>query len=225
MDSLGWDAPGARYSADAHVRRHERRNALHTLQGLRELARYAEKQPELFAASTGAPLAEIGEITKRVGDPLLRAQLVGKLLAAAEHGVELRLSPGSCLPDSVGGAGEVATVLGNLIDNAMDAAVKSGSPGPRVEVALRQEQGVVELRVTDNGPGVAPHLRQWIFARGATTKRSASGRPRGIGLALVLAISRERGGSVAVTDREEGGAVFTVRMKAVSRRSAAPAGV
>jgi sensor histidine kinase regulating citrate/malate metabolism len=224
MERAWLDAPGARYLADAHIRRHERRNALHTLQGLRELARHAEKQPELFAASTGVPLAEVGEIMKRVGDSLIRAQLVGKLLAASERGVELRLSPGSCLPNCLEGSGEVATVLGNLIDNAMDAVTKTGRTGPWVEVALHQERGVVELRVTDNGPGVAPHLRQWIFVRGASTKRSSPGRLRGIGLALVLTISGERGGSVAVTDREDGGAVFTVRMKAVAKRLLEPAG-
>ncbi|MEU3848439.1 ATP-binding protein [Streptomyces sp. NPDC029554] len=198
--------------ADADVRRHERRNALHTLQGLLELARHARERPGSFTEPAGVPLAEVGEIVKRVGHRVVRAQLVGKLLAAQERGVRLRISHDTCLPGDIEAAGEVVTVVGNLIDNALDAVAGTVCATPTVEVALRRGRDAIELRVSDNGTGVDPHLRQWIFDRGASTKRSTAARPRGIGLSLVRAITEARCGSVTVADREGGGAVFTVSM-------------
>ncbi|MDQ0308022.1 two-component system CitB family sensor kinase [Kitasatospora herbaricolor] len=214
------DTPGGRYLTDEGVRRHERRNTLHTLYGLMELARHAERRPELIAATPGVPLAEVSEVMSRVEDPLLRAQLVGKLLAAGERGVRLRLSPDSSLPSCLTRAGEVVTALGNLIDNATDAVLESGRADPWVEVGLRLAAGAVELRVSDNGPGVAPHLRQSIFSLGFSTKQRAHAPTRGLGLVLVQAIAEERGGSVTAADREGGGAVFTVRVPAAPPGSA-----
>ncbi|WND17364.1 WD40/YVTN/BNR-like repeat-containing protein [Streptomyces violaceus] len=63
--------PDVPYFADAHVRRHERRNALHTPQGLMELARHAGERPAPGTLPTGPPLAEIGEIVKRVGNSVV----------------------------------------------------------------------------------------------------------------------------------------------------------
>ncbi|TWG01847.1 histidine kinase/DNA gyrase B/HSP90-like ATPase [Streptomyces brevispora] len=207
------DAPGdGRYLADARIRRHERRNALHTLHGLMELARHAEKRPELLAASPGIPLAKVSDVIRRVQDPLIRAQLVGKTLAAGERDIALRLGSGSSLSGHPERAGEIATVLGNLIDNAMDAVACFGTPDPRVEVSFRDTGCGVELGVTDNGTGVSPDLRELIFARGFSTKRRTGVRPRGEGLALVRDIAGAYGGTVEVADRDGGGAVFTVRM-------------
>ncbi|MFH9959338.1 sensor histidine kinase [Streptomyces roseolus] len=211
----------ARHLVDAEVRRHERRNALHTLRGLQVLARFAEERADAFAASHGVPVATVEAITRRIADPLVRAQAVGRLIAAAERGVDLRLCPASRLPDGLEGAGEIGAVLGNLVDNALDAVTGAGRPEPRVEVALRYERGTVDLSVHDNGPGVAPHLRGWVFERGTSTKPASPERPRGIGLALVRAVAEARDGSVEVRARRGGGAVFTVRMRAGEQRRGA----
>ncbi|MFE7778544.1 sensor histidine kinase [Streptomyces sp. NPDC057445] len=212
-------APGSRYSDDAGVRAHERRNALHTLVGLRELARQAEARPAPLEASPGTPLAEVAEVVARVDEPLIRAQLVGKILAAEERGVCLRLGPQSSLRGRVDRAGELVTVLGNLIDNAMDAVLGHDRAEPWIEVALHEDSEVTELRVTDNGPGVAPHLRRWVLCDGSSTKRRTDARHRGLGLALVRDIVGRRAGTTTVTDREGGGAVFTVRIPGRPRTS------
>ncbi|MFF9347275.1 sensor histidine kinase [Streptomyces sp. NPDC014734] len=110
---------------------------------------------------------------------------------------------------------ELVSIAGNLVDNAVDAllAHRPASPdGPRIEVDLRERAGLTELRVSDNGPGVPPELRRWIFTDGASTKQHRDGRPRGLGLALVAGLVSDRGGTVMVDGREGGGAVFTVRM-------------
>ncbi|POG47315.1 hypothetical protein BV881_11680 [Streptomyces sp. ZL-24] len=212
---------GTRHLADAEVRRHERRNALHTLRGLQALARFAEERADAFAVSIGVPLSTVELITRRIGNPLVRAQVVGKLIVAAERGVDFRLGPSSWLPDGLDGAGEIGAVFGNLVDNALDAVTGTGRPEPRVRVVLRYDRGIVDLSVYDNGPGVAPHLRDWVFERGSSTKTVSSTRPRGIGLALVRAVAEARNGSVEVRGEEGGGAVFTVRMCAAEQHHGA----
>ena len=111
-------------------------------------------------------------------------------------------------PLEPGLATDVITVLGNLVDNAVDVSV--GSARPAVTVRVSDLAGL-EIAVSDTGPGVPPHLRDSIFARGVTSKPEVAGG-RGIGLALVRMVTAQHGGSVGVSDRPGGGAVFTVRL-------------
>ncbi|MFE9094097.1 sensor histidine kinase [Streptomyces sp. NPDC007264] len=182
------------------VRTHQRRNALHTLLGLLELA--------------GQDWATV---TDRVRDPLVAAMLVGKSVMASERGVRLSVGESSSLRGCHDRADDLVTILGNLIDNAVDALLghrPTAPDGPWIEVDLCERGSVTELRVTDNGPGVPPERRRWIFVEGASTKRHADDRRRGLGLALVADLLRERGGTVTVGEREGGGAVFTVLLPA-----------
>lgn len=100
------------------------------------------------------------------------------------------------------------TVVGNLVDNALDAA--AGSDGALVEVGLRTEGRTVVLRVRDSGPGVPPAQRGSIFTEGWSTKELPAHGRRGLGLALVRRLAERQGGSVAVDTADEGGAEFTV---------------
>ncbi|MER7154937.1 ATP-binding protein, partial [Streptomyces lydicus] len=113
-------------------------------------------------------------------------------------------------------ARDLVTVLGNLLDNAIEAA----APGPahlppeppRVRVNARVAGGELLLRVADNGPGVAADAAEEIFRRGWTTKQSTTGHGHGLGLALVQQAVRRNGGTVALDPAPEGGARFTVRL-------------
>ncbi|WP_437104302.1 sensor histidine kinase [Streptomyces sp. enrichment culture] len=179
-------------------RRHERRNILHTLVGLLELATH-----------------DWEDIPPEIEDPLVRALLVGKVMTAEDQGVRLSVSGCSRLSRRPGSAGDLITILGNLIDNAVDALAghpPAAGDEPRVEVRLHERESVTELRVADNGPGVPPERRQWIFIEGASTKRHTGAGHRGLGLALVGRLAHEREGTVSVSERAGGGAVFTVRL-------------
>ncbi|MBM9436807.1 sensor histidine kinase [Actinacidiphila bryophytorum] len=182
---------------------HEHANRLHTLLGLLELGLH-EAAVDFVAEVADTHRASAEEVSDRVHDPLVAALLVGKAAIAAEHGVTLRIVPGTLLPDRVVDPRDLVTVLGNLVDNALDAA--SGE----VEVELRPERDTVLLRVGDDGPGVPPELRGKIFDEGWTTKQSPSHRGRGLGLALVRRLAERYGGTARVAARAGGGAVFTV---------------
>jgi two-component system CitB family sensor kinase len=190
---------------------HEHANRLHTLLGLLELGLHDEAVG-FVAEVADTHRASAEEIADRVRDPMVSALLVGKAAIAAERGVSLRISPGTLLPDRVVDPRDLVTVLGNLIDNALDAAAgRRTGPAPFVEVELRAEDDTtVLLRVSDTGPGVPPEARELIFTEGWSTKERPPHRGRGLGLALVRRLAERYGGLARVTARAGGGAVFTV---------------
>jgi sensor histidine kinase regulating citrate/malate metabolism len=194
---------------------HEFANQLHTISGLIQIGEYDEVVTYVGALNRYRESLDL-TVTRRVHDTAVAALLMAKSSLAAERRVELRVSERTTLlrlDPSL--SADVATVLGNLVDNAVDAAAQSGTPlSPAwVEVELRQDATSVEIVVRDSGPGVAPELAQEVFAHGFTTKAAAEGE-RGIGLAMTRLICRRRGGEVAVTNNDDGGAAFVARMSA-----------
>ncbi len=149
------------------------------------------------------------DVTSRIADPALAALLIAKSSLASERGAGLRISEASRLPrvDERLSA-DLTTVVGNLVDNALDAI--GPVPGGWVEVHLREDGGVVHLVVRDSGPGVAPELAEEVFRHGFTTKAAAHVGQRGFGLALTQLVCSRRGGDVSV--HNDDGAVFTARI-------------
>jgi two-component system CitB family sensor kinase len=186
---------------------HEAANRLHTVVSLVELGRYDEAVE--FAT---AELALAQQLTDRVVDavsePVLAALLLGKAAEANERGAELVITQDTEIDDAVLGGTlaprDVVTILGNLIDNALDAAIEGGH-APKVFVTARAEAGELLLRVEDTGPGLV--AGEVAFDRGWSTKAAG----RGLGLALVQQAVRRSGGAIEVS-RGERGAVFTVRL-------------
>ncbi|WP_329115025.1 sensor histidine kinase [Streptomyces sp. NBC_01353] len=208
LERLGRELDSTRGLIDAlRAQDHEHANRLHTLLGLLELEMH-EEAVEFVTEVVGVHRATAEQVTEKVHDPLLAALLVGKATVAAERGVSLRISSDSLLPDRLVDPRELVTVVGNLVDNALDAA--AGTAEPRVEIALRAEGRTAVLRVTDSGPGVPDDHRELIFTEGWTTKELPSHGKRGLGLALVRRLAERRGGSARVADGPDGGAEFTV---------------
>ncbi|KQY06006.1 ATPase [Mycobacterium sp. Root135] len=187
---------------------HEFANQLHTISGLVQLGEYDSVHD--FVGALTRRRAEISDaVTQLVSDPAVAALLIAKTSLAAESGVALTIdgdSHLSALDPAL--STDVITLLGNLIDNAVD--VSEGSPEARVTVHLDDAEGLT-VTVTDSGPGVPEHLREEIFARGVTSKPDVPGG-RGIGLALVRLVSAQLGGTVDVTDAPSGGACFRVNL-------------
>ncbi|MEU5607591.1 sensor histidine kinase [Streptomyces sparsogenes] len=215
LELLGRELDSTRGLLDAlRAQDHEHANRLHTLLGLLELGLH-QRAAEFISGLTDTHRASAEQISERVRDPLLSALLVGKAAIVAERGASLRVSPQTLLTERVVDPRDLVTVLGNLIDNALDAVASPPRPDPFIEVELRAEGTTAVLRVSDNGPGVPPGTREKIFAEGWSTKRAPSSpapspRGRGIGLALVRRLAERYGGMARVTARAGGGAVFTV---------------
>ena len=211
LESLLRELDNARSVSEAlRAQAHDFSNRLHTIAGLIELGR-DEEAIQLTTESSSVSQELTEALLERVGDPVLGALLLGKSAVAAERGIEFRLSPDSRLDGDAGHPRDLITVVGNLIDNALDAAATSPNGGPRwVEVAIRQEVGEVVIQVHDSGPGIGLGETERIFSEGYTTKLAGPGSRRGLGLALVKQVAARRGGAVTVVN--QGGAVFTVRL-------------
>ncbi|CAM5623277.1 sensor histidine kinase [Streptomyces hirsutus] len=186
---------------------HEAANRLHTVVSLIELGR-AEEAVDFATAELELAQALTDQVVAAVGEPVLAALLLGKTAQANERGVELVVTPDSrlddgLLPDTLP-ARDLVTILGNLIDNAVDAAL--GGINPRVTVtALTDVDSELILRVSDTGPGVDPDHAEAVFEQGFTTKPSGP-HGRGLGLALVRQAVIRHGGTLTVTSAEAGGA-------------------
>ncbi|MET9106542.1 sensor histidine kinase [Streptomyces zhihengii] len=200
---------------------HEAANRLHTVVSLIELGR-AEEAVEFATAELELAQVLTDRVVGAVGEPVLAALLLGKTAQANERGVELVLTEDSRIDDHVLPGTlpprDLVTILGNLIDNAVDAA--GGVPGApaRVTVTLRTERTELVVRVSDSGPGVSPDRTEDVFRRGWSTH----GPGRGIGLALVRQAVRRGHGTVAVGRGADGGAEFTVRLPLITAGRPAP---
>jgi len=189
---------------------HEFSNKLHVVGGLIELGRLDDAIR--FVAETSLVHQELVDLVQeRIADPALAALLLAKAALASERRVEFRLATDALLPAQVADVRDLITVVGNLVDNAIDAA--SGAPDAWVEVSLHAEPGGTAVRVRDSGPGIDAHVVDEIFREGYTTK--GGGAHYGIGLALVRQVAQRSGGWVGVAN--DGGAIFTALIPASAR--------
>ncbi len=210
VELLGRELDSTKGLLDAlRAQDHEHANRLHTVLGYLDLD-MTERARSYVAGLTRARRASAGEVAERIRMPMVSALLAGKSAIASERGVTLRLSDRTQLPSGLIEARDIVTVLGNLIDNALDVVGGGRSARPAVEVEAFVEADTVVLRVSDNGPGVPVELRDTVFQEGWSTKESPAHRGRGLGLAMVRSLAERYGGTARVTARAGGGAVFTV---------------
>jgi sensor histidine kinase regulating citrate/malate metabolism len=174
---------------------HEAANKLHTIVTMVEMGRPDEA---VKFATNELELSQqlVDRLSSAVGEPALVALLLGKTAQADERGIELTITEDTHLPsnaDEVPLTGqEMVTVLGNLIDNAMDACDRDD---PWVEVTVQQDDGTLLIRVADSGPGMDASTFEKATQRGYSTK-SGDGKEHGLGLALVAQVVKRHNGTL-----------------------------
>jgi two-component system CitB family sensor kinase len=187
---------------------HEFANRLHTVAGLVQMGR-SEDAMKLIAQTSGVHQELTESLLDRVGDPVLGALLLAKAAIASERGVELRVGNDTVMARSSLESEDLITLLGNLIDNALDAATSS-TDERWVNVSVTEQDSEIVMRVHDSGPGIPDGIDDHIFQEGFSTKNGPARKRRGFGLALVRQVVDRHGGSVSVVN--DGGALFTVRI-------------
>jgi two-component system CitB family sensor kinase len=208
LESLVRELDSVRGLTDAmRAQAHEFSNRLHTLSGLLALGHYEEAQ-RFIAEVTDADANLRRALSERIADARIAALMLAKSVVAAERGVELQLVEDARLEHPLIDAREGLTLLGNLIDNALDAAACGDRRPPLVRVFLADDAGALLVRVRDTGAGVPASERERVFEPGYSTKEGAG---HGVGLSLVRELVERRGGWVEVDDAQDGrgGAVFT----------------
>jgi sensor histidine kinase regulating citrate/malate metabolism len=212
LAQLERDLGSFRSTAEAlRAQAHEFDNKLHTISGLIQIGEQDEVVAYIDALNRHRQSLDLS-IGEPIRDKAIAALLMAKSAQASERQVRLDVVEGSALgalaPED---SADVGTVLGNLVDNAVDAAagLAYSAPLPRrsgseawVAVDIRHRDGTVRITVHDSGPGVPPETASEVFAHGYTTKAAAG--EHGIGLALTRLVCEHHGGSVVLEDTDAG---------------------
>ena len=211
LQAVSGELDSARSLADSlRAQNHEAANRLQTVVSLIELGR-SEAAVEFATSELALAQRLTDEVVAAVDDPVLAAMLLGKTAQAAERGIELSVVEGSTVAEHGFDPQDLVTLVGNLIDNAMDATGEV-ERDRKVEVFCDLAGDRLRLRVGDSGPGLAHEQRSEVFTRGWSTKPGADGIGRGIGLALVTEVVRRLGGRIEIGASWLGGAEFSVEI-------------
>lgn len=174
---------------------HEYANRLHVVSGLLELGDV--DQARNFISGVADTSRSLGEgLRGRLEPPELAALILAKITVAGEQDVKLTVTDDSQLRQPFLSTPDLVTIVGNLLDNAVDAVVSQ--PAPREVTLQLDDSSGIFISVTDNGPGVPPEAIDAVVRDGYTTKVPRPGMRRGIGLALVARIVHRAGGTMDV---------------------------
>lgn len=174
-------------------RSHEFMNKLHVILGLLHLNNYG-KMEEYILKTANNYQAEVGSLLGKIKSPIVAGFLLSKVARASDTGNRLLISEDSFLPDS-GSEQQVTaliTVLGNLIENALDAAGEEGDG--EISVLLYSHNGWLCCEVSDDGPGINADRLESVFDKGVSSK----GEHRGVGLFLARQQTESLGGKIIV---------------------------
>lgn len=215
IESLGTELQTMKTLSDAlRAQAHEHANRLHMIVSLLELGRtpqaldFATKDLELSQQLTDDMVASVDE-------PVMSALVMGKAAEAHERGVELVVRTSGSSGVRTLEIQDLVTILGNLLDNAIDAAATGDLPRT-VELDVETGPAAVEFTVRDSGGGLDPESINDVLQYGFSTK-SSSGNPRGVhgrgvGLALVRQAVQRLNGTMTISN--PGGAQFHVVLPA-----------
>ncbi len=177
---LAEELTGIRLYAEAlRAQSHEFMNKMHVVLGLTHMKQYEELQ-KYISGMVSEHQYEIGGVMKRIKSPVFAGFLLGKLSYAREKNIKLIISEDSYMPeiDDESIIHELITIVGNLIDNALEAVTNCEQR--QVEVKIQQGD-ILTITVQDTGKGIQEKEIEELFTKGYSTK----GDNRGYGLYLV----------------------------------------
>ena len=196
------------YSEVLRTQTHEYSNKLHTLAGLIQLGSHQEAL-DLIGRETSGYQELLGTLAETVPDPLLSAIILGKYNRAQELRINFQLDPESRMidiPKKINRE-KIVTILGNLLENALEAAQENTSGKRTVQLSMTDFGNDLIFEVEDSGSGIEDESVDLSLQHGFTTK---SGTGRGIGLSLVHENLKYLGGHLTVVRSSLGGMRFTI---------------
>lgn len=194
------------YSELLRAQTHEYSNKLHTIAGLIQIG-HEKEALELISKESAGYQGLIAFLAKAVPYPVLAAFIIGKYNHAQELHIDFQIDPDSLLVDVPKDLSreKILTILGNLVDNAFDAALKNDRK-PQVKLSLSDSGNDLVFEVEDSGSGIPEEITEKIFNKGFSTKHT----DRGQGLYLVKKALDNLNGEITFSDGSLGGALFSI---------------
>ncbi|WP_456359632.1 DcuS/MalK family sensor histidine kinase [Bacillus sp. Y1] len=198
VNQLAEQLTGVRAYTDAlRAQSHEFMNRLHVIRGMIELKSYKELT-DFIRTLVNYRNQEFGNITEHFKDPALGGFIMGKLSYAREQNVDLTIETQAVIipePADQKTTHELITILGNVIDNAIEAMADSEEK--TLEVSFAYDGEWLDMEVMDSGPGIPEETQKRIFEKGYSTK----GDNRGYGLHLVEKSVQTLGGELQIDSK------------------------
>ncbi|WP_319830083.1 DcuS/MalK family sensor histidine kinase [Bacillus solitudinis] len=207
VKELAQQLTGVKLYVDAlRAQSHEVKNNLHVILGMVRIGEY-EQLKTFILDLVNHKNHEIGQVTD-IHDAVLSGFLLGKLSYARECGVNLSIKSVTVIPKATSAdvIHEIITILGNLINNAIEAV--ENSPFKKVDVNFSLENQRLKMEVKDTGSGIKTEDLAEIFETGFSTK----GEDRGYGLALVKASIDDLNGHLTIDTFKGSGTTITVEI-------------
>lgn len=196
------------YAEALRAQTHEYSNKLYLISGLIQLESYREAI-EFITRETDVHVNHTRFIMREIPDPIIGGLLLGKLNRASELKVKLEIDRESSFRDIPAWIDRhhLITIMGNLVDNALEAVLAPGAFAREVNVFLTDIGEVLLFEVEDRGPGIPDEHAARLFELGFSTKAQKN---HGFGLALVKQAVEQLNGHVSHTPNPDGGTIFTV---------------
>lgn len=193
------------FSTALRAQTHEHANRLHTIATLIENGQ--SERALAFAVDDRQHSQKLTDaIVHSIDDAYLSSLLVAKTAQAHERGVKLDITAQGVIPADAVAASDIVTIVGNLLDNALDVSAGTQEATVWVEVTAAHDELIIS--VADSGPGIEPEFLDQLLRFGVSTKKGS--QPRGVGLALVQQAVLRLGGTMNVDN--DAGAIFTVAL-------------
>ena len=207
------------YVESLRTLRHEHLNWMSTINGLLQMKEY-DKVLAMVQGESQAQQQLIDSLRGAFADRQVAGLLFGKVQRARELGLTMTIVPGSQLhqlPEGLDST-EFAAIVGNLLDNAFEASLRSQQGNKVVELYLSDEGDDVIIEVADQGCGVPEALREKIFEQGVSTRTDEPGE-HGIGLYLIASYVRRCDGVITLEDNSPCGTLFSLFLPKVKKNN------
>lgn len=207
------------YVESLRTLRHEHLNWMSTINGLLQMKEY-DKVLAMVQGESQAQQQLIDSLRGAFADRQVAGLLFGKVQRALELGLTMTIVPGSQLhqlPEGLDST-EFAAIVGNLLDNAFEASLRTQQGNKVVELYLSDEGDDVIIEVADQGCGVPEALREKIFEQGVSTRTDEPGE-HGIGLYLIASYVRRCDGVITLEDNSPCGTLFSLFLPKVKKNN------
>lgn len=204
------DLSGVRYMVESmRANNHDFTNKLHVILGLIQMGETV-KASEYITNIASLQQTVIHNIVVNIKDQSVAALMIGKYTRASELNIRFALESGSRLSrgDISLPSGDLVTLIGNLIDNAMESMNEKNELPKEMTVGIFTKPHAIIIRVDDTGNGISEKNRENIFENGYSTR----GEGRGTGLYIVKNLVLKYGGTIALESELGTGTSFTLTL-------------